>query len=60
MRKKYITGLAINELFVDVATFVCKRSISNFHVYTFKRFSAREISPRYCVIIMYELKKRGK
>lgn len=59
MSKKFITGEKLNELFVEVANFVCKKDVSNFHVFTFKRFSARELNPRFCVMIIYQLKKGG-
>lgn len=60
MRQKFLIGKHLNDLFVDVAKFVCSKNISNFHVFTFKRFSAKEISPHFCVLVMYELKKGGK
>lgn len=59
MREKYFTSDHLNDMIVDIATFICDKSISNFHVYTFKRFSSLDICPKFSALVFYEY-KRGK
>lgn len=58
MREKFFKGQQLNDMIVDIVTFICSKSISNFHVYTFKRFSARELSPRFAALVFFEYKKK--
>ncbi|MCK5602649.1 hypothetical protein KAR91_12285 [Candidatus Pacearchaeota archaeon] len=59
MREKFFTSEHLNDMIVDIAEFISSKKISNFHVYTFKRFSARDICPHYAALVFYEYKKKG-
>lgn len=57
MKKEFFHGDKLNDLIIECTKFVVKVDPSEFHVFTFKRLSCRDINPLFMVMLIYKLKE---